>query len=180
MPGPALPFAIGDRNTCGAALPPPHSIQPGYSSTPSKIPGQWTIAFAIPHFPLSQAPPSPTALRFHFWILTKNCSPALALPKQPSSTPIANCEMPIANLKRPSPRLFNWQSKSAIENSFLFGHLRRVRTVFPKHACRRKFAELVADHILGDKNGNEMFSRCVPKTCGRQSPASPSSVATRS
>src|SRR4029077_321789 len=23
--------------------------------------------------------------------------------------PIANCEMPIPNLKRPSPRLFNWQ-----------------------------------------------------------------------
>src|SRR4029077_4418856 len=25
--------------------------------------------------------------------------------------PIANCEMPISNLKRPSPRLFNWQSE---------------------------------------------------------------------
>jgi len=28
-----------------------------------------------------------------------------------------------------------------------------MRTVFPKHACRRKFAELVTYHILGDKNG---------------------------
>jgi len=30
-------------------------------------------------------------------------------------------------------------------------------TVFPKHACRRKFAELVAHHILGDKNGMKRF-----------------------
>ena len=32
-----------------------------------------------------------------------------------------------------------------------------MRTVFPKHACRRKFAELVAHHILGDKNGMKRF-----------------------
>jgi len=33
-----------------------------------------------------------------------------------------------------------------------------MRTVFPKHACRRKFAELVAHHILGDKNGMKYFT----------------------
>ena len=37
----------------------------------------------------------------------------------------------------------------------LFRHLRRMRTVFSKHACRRKFAEFVTYHILGDKNGIE-------------------------
>src|SRR5262249_61059898 len=98
-PGPVLPFAIEDRKTYGAALPPPHSIQRGYSLMPSQIPAQRTIAFAIPQFPLSQSPPSRTALRFHFWILTKNCFPALALPKQPSSSTtlslIAKCRFPI-------------------------------------------------------------------------------------
>ena len=33
-----------------------------------------------------------------------------------------------------------------------------MRTVFPKHACRRKFAEFVANHILGDKNGTKRFT----------------------
>ena len=33
--------------------------------------------------------------------------------------------------------------------------------MFPKHACRRKFAELVADHILGDKNGMKIFPLCT-------------------
>ena len=28
-----------------------------------------------------------------------------------------------------------------------------MRTVLSKHPCRRKFAKLVAHHILGDKNG---------------------------
>src|SRR5215468_5244662 len=123
---------------------------------PSRIPGQRTIAFAIPHFRLSQAPPSPTALRFHFWILTKNCSPALALPRQPPSTtllPIATFRLPIGNGCRRVLSIGNW--KSAIRNSFLLGHLRRVRTVFSKHACRRKFAELVTYHILSDKNGTK-------------------------
>ena len=32
-----------------------------------------------------------------------------------------------------------------------------MRTVFSEHACRRKFAELVAYHILGDKNGMKRF-----------------------
>src|SRR5207249_11525476 len=35
----------------------------------------------------------------------------------------------------------------------LFGHLRRMRTVFLKHARRRKFTELVTDHVLGDEHG---------------------------
>ena len=33
-----------------------------------------------------------------------------------------------------------------------------MRTVFPKHARRRKFAELVTNHVLGDKNGMKRFS----------------------
>ena len=40
----------------------------------------------------------------------------------------------------------------------LFRDLRRVRAMFPKHSCRRKFAELVADHVLGDENGIERLS----------------------
>jgi len=32
-----------------------------------------------------------------------------------------------------------------------------MRTVFPKHARRRKFAELMADHVLSDKNGMKYF-----------------------
>ena len=40
----------------------------------------------------------------------------------------------------------------------LFRDLRRVRAMFPKHACRRKFTELVADHVLGDENGIERLS----------------------
>ena len=32
-----------------------------------------------------------------------------------------------------------------------------MRAVFSKHACRRKFAELVTYHILGNKNGIERF-----------------------
>jgi hypothetical protein len=60
---------------------------------PSQILGEWTVAFAIPHFPLSQAPPSPTALRFHFWILTKNCFPAR---KRKTQLQIANAKLQIA------------------------------------------------------------------------------------
>jgi hypothetical protein len=33
--------------------------------------------------------------------------------------PIANCEMPIVNLKRLSPRLFNWQSEIGNRKLFL-------------------------------------------------------------
>jgi hypothetical protein len=40
-----------------------------------------------------------------------------------------------------------------MHNLQLFSHLRRMRTVFPKHARRRKFTELVTDHVLGDENG---------------------------
>jgi len=32
-----------------------------------------------------------------------------------------------------------------------------MRTVFPEHACRRKFTELVTDHVLGDENGVKRF-----------------------
>jgi hypothetical protein len=35
----------------------------------------------------------------------------------------------------------------------LLGHLRRMRTMFLKHARRRKFTELVTDHVLGNENG---------------------------
>jgi hypothetical protein len=38
-------------------------------------------------------------------------------------------------------------------NQKLLGHLRRMRTVFLKHARGRKFAELMTDHVLGDENG---------------------------
>src|SRR4029077_1199224 len=148
-PSRALPFAIADRNTCGATLLPPHSIQPGYSSMPSQIPGQWTIAFAILHFPLLQAPPSPTPLRFHFWILTKNYFPARMRKNQ---LQIANSRLQIA-----LPRDIAASCQFAICNSQLFRHLRRVRTVFSKQACRRKFAEFVADHVLSDKNGIKRF-----------------------
>ena len=40
-----------------------------------------------------------------------------------------------------------------MHNLQLFGHLRRMRTVFLKHARRRKFTELVTDHVLGDEHG---------------------------
>ena len=29
--------------------------------------------------------------------------------------------------------------------------------MFPKHACRRKFAELMSNHVFGDKNGGKRF-----------------------
>ena len=40
----------------------------------------------------------------------------------------------------------------------LFRDLRRVRTVLSKHSRRRKFAELVAHHVLGDENRIEGLS----------------------
>ena len=40
----------------------------------------------------------------------------------------------------------------------LFRHLRRVRTMFLKHARGRKFTELVTDHVLGDENGLKSLS----------------------
>ena len=33
-----------------------------------------------------------------------------------------------------------------------------MRAVFPKHARRRKFAELVAHHVLGNEDGIERLS----------------------
>ena len=45
-----------------------------------------------------------------------------------------------------------------MHNLQLFGHLRRMRTVFLKHARRRKFTELVTDHVLGDENGVKSLS----------------------
>ena len=45
-----------------------------------------------------------------------------------------------------------------MHNLQLFGHLRRMRTVFFKHARRRKFTELVTDHVLGDENGVKSLS----------------------
>ena len=33
-----------------------------------------------------------------------------------------------------------------------------MRTVFPKHARRRKFTELVTDHVLGDEDGVKSLS----------------------
>jgi len=40
-----------------------------------------------------------------------------------------------------------------------------MRTVFSKHARRRKFTELVTDHVLGDENGVKGLSvvhqKCV-------------------
>ena len=66
--------------------------------------------------------------------------------------PIANCQMPIANLKRGLPRLFIWQLEIGNWKFLLLRHLRRMRTVFLKHARRRKFTELVTDHVLGNEN----------------------------
>ena len=40
----------------------------------------------------------------------------------------------------------------------LLRHFRRVRTVFLKHARRRKFAELVTYHVFSDENGSESLS----------------------
>src|SRR5881275_624469 len=37
-------------------------------------------------------------------------------------------------------------------NSQLLGYFRRVRTVFLKHTRRRKFAELVTNHVFGHEN----------------------------
>ena len=61
--------------------------------------------------------------------------------------------MPIANLDRLRPRRFNWQSEIGNWKFLLLGHLRRMRTVFLKHTRRRKFTELVTNHVLGNKNG---------------------------
>ena len=33
-----------------------------------------------------------------------------------------------------------------------------MRTVFPKHARRRKFTEFVTDHVLSDENGVKSLS----------------------
>ena len=33
-----------------------------------------------------------------------------------------------------------------------------MRTVFLEHACRRKFAELVTDHVLGHEHGLKSLS----------------------
>ena len=40
----------------------------------------------------------------------------------------------------------------------LFSHLRRMRTVFLKHARGRKFAQLMTDHVLGNENGIKRLS----------------------
>ncbi len=40
----------------------------------------------------------------------------------------------------------------------LLCHFRRVRTVFLKHARRRKFAELVTNHVFGHENRLEILS----------------------
>src|SRR5262249_56708445 len=99
---------------------PRHSIQPGSSSMPSQIPGPRTIAFAIAHFPQLQPPPSRTALRFHFWILTKNYFPALA--RKPQS-PIANSKLQIAPprdaIARCLSAIYNLQSRSEEHTSEL-------------------------------------------------------------
>ena len=54
------------------------------------------------------------------------------------------------------PRAANLQSP--ISNLQLFRDLRRMRTVFLKHARGRKFAELVTNHVLGDENGMKRLS----------------------
>ena len=41
--------------------------------------------------------------------------------------------------------------------------------MFLEHACRRKFAELVADHVLGDKNGIKIFPLCTKNVCPTKS-----------
>ena len=66
--------------------------------------------------------------------------------------------MPIANSDRLRPRRFNWQLEIGNWKFLLLGHLRRMRTVFLKHTRRRKFAELVAHHVLGDENGIKRLS----------------------
>jgi hypothetical protein len=40
----------------------------------------------------------------------------------------------------------------------LFSHLRRMRTVFLKHARGRKFTQLMTDHVLGNENGMKRLS----------------------
>ena len=40
----------------------------------------------------------------------------------------------------------------------LFCHLRRMRTMFLKHARGRKFTELMANHVLGNENGIKSLS----------------------
>ena len=54
------------------------------------------------------------------------------------------------------PRAANLQSP--ISNLQLFRDLRRMRTVFLKHARGRKFAELVTNHVLGNENGMKRLS----------------------
>ena len=40
----------------------------------------------------------------------------------------------------------------------LLSHLRRMRTVFLKHARGRKLAQLMTDHVLGNENGIKRLS----------------------
>ena len=49
-------------------------------------------------------------------------------------------------------------SQRSTLNPQLFRYLRRMRTVFLKHARRRKFAELVANHVFGHENRLEILS----------------------
>ncbi len=58
-------------------------------------------------------------------------------------------------------RLISINSQLSTKTYFelkLFRHLRRMRTMFLKHARGRKFTELMTDHVLGNENGNKRLS----------------------
>src|SRR2546423_8177527 len=70
-----------------------------------------------------------------------------------------------ASVKQPIKTTTDFQiplrnRKSKFENRKFTSlrHLRGVRTMFLKDSCRRKLAELVADHVLRHEHGNERFA----------------------
>jgi len=112
---PSASIAIGDRNTCPQFFRLPFD-QPGYSSTPSKIPGN---AQLLSQIPISAIAGSAVADRVTVSLLDSDkelfpcaCTAEAAIKHHP----IANCEMPIPNLKRPIAASFSIGNlKSAIE-----------------------------------------------------------------
>src|SRR6266705_3694461 len=84
---------------------------------------------------------------------------ACTAPAVSKHSPIADFRFKISDLKEWRLRRDRFNLQSAIFNlKFLLGHLRRVRPVLFKQTRRRKFAELMSDHVLGDEHGMKCLS----------------------
>src|SRR5207249_3598421 len=87
----------------------------------------------------------------------KELSPSAASPRASVTQPTkitADFRLKISDLKtwRLRPAQFNLQSAIFNLQFPLLSHFRRMRTVFLKHTRRRKFAELVTNHVFGHEN----------------------------